>query len=328
MASLRTAFVIDIGGTAIKTGIIREDGTLLVTRRIPTPSMASPEYIAQQIITLIYRLCDEQNIQPSSLAGVGVSIAAFITHHGVVTATAHLSQEWVGYDLAKRLLRDLIVEYYFALDTPAPTLGEAYYGAGHNIDNFVYVTVSTGIGAGIIADGRYFIGGLGWAGGLGHTIVDEKSPRVCKGCGNHGCLETFAATQGIIATADDLLPSYPDSTLQHQEITPRLLAEHAHAGDALAKEIWQRVGHALGIGLTNIVNIVSPTRIVIGGGIAQAGELLFAPARRVIQERAFPPIHRETQVVQSQLGDLSGIYGCAAMVFHDLRINPVMETMA
>jgi glucokinase len=321
------ALSVDIGGTSIKAGLIRRDGTLLAIGRQATPAKAPPDTVINQALALCHRLRAENAIELAEIDGVGFSIAGFVTAEGVVTATAHLSQEWVGFDLRARLLQELETDYYFALDTPAPTLGEAYYGAGRGVENFAYVTVSTGIGAGIISDGKYFTGGMGWAGGVGHTIIDETSPRVCEGCGNHGCLETFAATQGILATTAEVLDMYPDSLIlslaedQPDRVTPEIVHRAAQQGDRAALEVWQHVGHILGIGLVNLVNIVSVPLIVIGGGISQAGNLLLEPARRVLRERAFPPQHRKAQIVQAELGDLSGIYGAAAMVFHDIRIN-------
>ncbi len=327
MDSNRLALAVDIGGTHIKSGIITANGEILALKRIDTPAKSSPEFTVQQLLQL-QQLCREAGIQIEQLMGMGISIAAFITAGGYVTATAHLSHEWIGYDLKSRLEQDLRLPYYFALDTPAPTLGEAYYGAGKGIDDFVYITVSTGIGAGIISNRQYMIGGLGWAGGVGHTIVDETSPRVCTGCGNHGCLETFAAKQGIITSALEAIREYPQSQLarvasEHpQGLSPKLVCEAAQQGDQAAMQVFALAGHQLGIGLTNLVDIVSPSRVVVGGGIALAGDLLLEPARRVIRQRAFPPKNREVEVVPAALGDLSGMFGAAAMVFNDIRVNP------
>ncbi len=219
---------IDIGGTQIKAGLITRAGELLALRRVDTPATAEPEAVVQTILATGLELCNERAVGLQDLHGLGVSIAAFITAEGVITATAHLSRAWLGYDLDTRLRPEVGVPCYFALDTPAPTLGEAYYGAAKDLDDFVYITVSTGIGAGIVTGRRYFIGGLGWAGGVGHSIIDEMSDRVCEGCGNHGCLETFAATQGILATARELGAQYPDSQLakhirEQTTLTPRLI---------------------------------------------------------------------------------------------------------
>jgi len=323
----RIAIGIDVGGTAIKYGLLDFSGRLIELERRKTPSHAPPGEIADDLVAMIAELCEKGGVGLDDLEGVGVSLAGFITADGVVTATAHLSPQWVGFDLKSRLQKDIQSDFYFALDTPAPTLGEAYYGAGRGFDNFVYVTVSTGIGAGIVADGEYFIGGMGWAGGVGHTIVDENHDLVCEGCGNAGCLETFAATQGILHTAEKVLRSYPGSLMLKRvdagkwDITPETIYQAALQGDPAALEIWHRVGHALGIGLVNLIDILAPSRVVIGGGISQAGDFLLNPAREVIRERAFPPQLRTVEVVQAELGDLSGVYGAAAMVFHQLRIN-------
>jgi glucokinase len=319
---------IDVGGTQIKMGLVERSGRLLDTIYARTPSDSPPEQIVRLLFDLSNQLMERNALPRPVIDGVGISLAGFITSDGIVTATAHLSRQWIGYDLKQRLLQEWQTSYYFALDTPAPTVGEYYYGAGRGIDDLVYVTVSTGIGAGIIANGRYFTGGLGWAGGVGHTIIDETSPRICEGCANHGCLETFAARQGIVSAAREAVVANPDSQILRlaggdmDRITPRLVCEAAQAGDLVAGQVFRQAGHALGIGLTNLVDIVAPRRVIIGGGIAQAGEILLEPVRQVIQQRAFPPQLRQVEVVQAALGDLSGMFGAAALVFFDLNINP------
>lgn len=207
------AVAIDIGGTYVKAGLISQSGILLALQRKLTPENAAPEVIVNEIICLTNELIKEAKVSFIHCMGMGISIAAFITADGIVTATAHLSKNWLGYDLKHSLSGTFPIEMYFSLDTPAPTLGEAYFGAGIGCENFVYVTVSTGIGAGIMDKGKYFAGGLGWAGGVGHIIIDETSDRICSGCGNHGCLETFSAHQGIIRTAWELIERNPTSLL-------------------------------------------------------------------------------------------------------------------
>jgi glucokinase len=328
MESHRSVMAVDIGGSQIKAGIVTPSGEILSLQRVNTPADSDPENAVQTLFQIQQQLCREAGIQPEYLLGMGVSIAAFITAEGYITATAHLSRQWVGYNLKSRLERSLKLPYYFALDTPAPTLGEAYYGAGKDVNDFIYITVSTGIGAGIISNRQYWTGGRGWAGGIGHTIIDENSSRVCPGCGNHGCLETFAAKQGILLTALDVALEHPDSHLaqlvrsRSDNLDPKMIYDIAQLGDKAAIKVFTLAGHQLGIGLTNLVDIVSPTRVIVGGGIALAGELLLEPARKVIQQRAFPPQNRQVEVVPAALGDLSGMYGAASMVFNDIRVNP------
>jgi len=331
VSSRNLALAIDIGGTHIKAGIITRDGRLRASTVAETPAKSSPETVVEHVFGVIRGLCAESRTDLEQIDGIGISMAAFITADGVITATAHLSQEWVGYDLRARLSAELPAEYYFSLDTPAPTLGEAYYGAGRGIPELAYVTVSTGIGAGILVNGKYYIGGLGWAGGVGHIIIDENSSRRCEGCGNYGCLETFASKHAIILTAQELVNAEPGSQIlalvqgNLERITPQIVCEAAQAGDATAGEVFRRAGHALGLGLVSLADIVAPSRIVVGGGIARAGELLLGPAREVVQARAYPPRIRQVEIVQAELGDQSGIFGAAAMVFHDLRINSPIE---
>jgi glucokinase len=328
MESRELVMAVDIGGTQIKTGIIASGGKILSLQRANTPADSAPEDVVQTLFQLQKCLFREADILPENLLGMGISIAAFITADGYITATAHLSHQWIGYNLKSRLELNQKLPYYFALDTPAPTLGEAYYGAGQGVNDFVYITVSTGIGAGIISNRQYWTGGRGWAGGIGHTIIDENSTRVCPGCGNHGCLETFAAKQGILLTAMDMALEHPDSRLAQQARTnpdnldPKMIYDLAQQGDQAALKVFTLAGHQLGIGLTNLVDIVSPTRVVVGGGIALAGELLLEPARKVILQRAFPPQNRQVELVTAALGDLSGMYGAASMVFNDIRVNP------
>jgi glucokinase len=324
MSSGSVAVALDVGGTMIKAAVIDSDGDVLALERLPTPSPSTPDCVARRMLETVGILLSSTNRDIGSIAGIGVSIAAFITSEGFVTATAHLSSEWVGYDLRRRLMAGLASNYYFALDTPAPTLGEAYYGAGRGMADFAYVTVSTGIGAGIVANGRLYTGGLGWAGGVGHVIVDPTGPRICEGCGNRGCLETYAAKQGVIALAKEAVRDYPASLLARHApnaLTPQLVGEAARAGDAAAQWVFQQAGHYLGLGLTSLVDILSPKRVVVGGGIGLAGDLLLDSTRAVIRQSAYPPSHREVEVVPAALGDLSGVFGVTAMVFNDIRIN-------
>jgi glucokinase len=318
------AVALDIGGTAIKAAAINRDGELFALERQPTPSQSPPDEVAALVVETVRRLLVQLGSDESAIAGVGVSMAAFVTAEGMITATAHLSPAWVGFDLGRRLATDLHSAYYFALDTFAATLGEAHFGAGRDVEDFAYVTVSTGIGAGVYARGRLYTGGLGWAGGIGHIVVEPNGPRTCDACGNRGCLETYAAKQGVLALAGEAIRRHPDSLLARASstvLTPQMVYEAARDGDEAAICVFQQAGLHLGLGLTSLINLISPRRVVIGGGIALAGDLLLEPARRVVKQTAYPPLHRSVEIVQSELGDLSGAYGVAAMVFHDIRIN-------
>lgn len=316
---------VDIGGSKIKGGIFSESGLLLDLIRLDTPDN-TPEII-EQIYQVINHLCEKNSRLPSAALGIGISIAAFIKSNGFITNTAHLPKDIIGLNLGVELNKRLSGNYYFALDTPAPTLGEFYYGAGKNMMDMVYVTISTGIGAGIISDGKYFTGGLGWAGGIGHCIINEDSKRLCMGCGKYGCLETFAAKQGIIAFAHEFVEKYPNSLIMElvkgdkEKIEPHIVYEAAMANDDAAIKVFSSAGYYLGIGLSYIVNIISPSIIVVGGGISRAGDLILEPARDVVENFVFPSELKKVRIVQAKLDDLSSVYGAAAMVINDIRIN-------
>lgn len=323
----RLAMAIDVGGSNIKAAVIDSQGKLLAVKRAVTAAKSPPDGVIRQILEVMHELHQECLLETKQLEGIGVSFAGFVTADGRVTATAHLSREFIGLNLHGLLSPHIPGRYYFSLDTPTPTLGEAYFGAGRGYADFAYVTVSTGIGAGIMVNGKYFTGGMGWAGGVGHIIIDETSERVCEGCGNPGCLETFAAKQGILTTAREMIELFPDSRIlqfaggQLETLTPKMVFEAARAGDRAARRVFERAGHALGLGLVSLADIVAPDRIIVGGGIAQAGDLLLEPARKVVRERAFPPRIRSVDIVQAALGDMSAVFGAAAMVFFDLQIN-------
>jgi glucokinase len=321
------AIAVDIGASMIKTALISRDGTLGATRRIETP--CNPEDTAIGVLEGIRQVACDAQLDLNAIAGIGVSVAAFVTADGRIVATAHLGEDWVGYQLGRRLNDELTGNYYFALDAPAPTLGEAYYGAGRGCSDFAYVTVSTGVGAGLMLNGKIYTGGLGWAGGVGHIVVDSNGSRICTGCGNRGCLETYAATQGILALAREAIEQDPSSKLASLDpgnLSPQTICEAARQGDKAAQSVFAEAGRYLGLGLTNLVDILSVERIVVGGGVALAGDLLLEPARDVVRRAAFPPDHRTVEIVQAELGDLSGSYGAAAMVFNDIRINVVPGT--
>jgi glucokinase len=318
------ALAIDIGGSNVRAGLVRRDGELLGVTRIATSNLAAPGVVldlVRQMASDLVRSVHER----SGPMGTGVSIAGFVTQSGLVTATAHLSPAWVGLDL-RRELADLPQPQRYGLDSPTPALGEAYFGAGKGKSDLVYVTVSTGIGAAIVVRGRHWGGAMGWAGGIGHTIIDEASDRQCPGCGNQGCLETFAARQGIETTAREIMAIAPPGELfrlcggDSRNMTVQLVAEAAAVGDPAAVEALRRAGHALGVGLTNLIDVLAPALVVVGGGIASAGDLLLEPARAVVRDRAFPPILRDVPIVPAALGDLSGLFGAAVMVLRDVRV--------
>jgi len=194
------------------------------------------------------------------------------------------------------------------------TYGEFRFGAGRGYTSLIGVTLGTGIGSGFILDGELFTGALsGTAGEIGHMTIEPDGPRC--GCGNQGCLETLAAAPAIVATVRRMLLNGRSSALAGRdpaELTAGDIAAAAAAGDEVASEAFARAGHYLGIAAANLINAVNPEAIVFGGGVANAGELLFEPLRRTVKLRALRGVGGRTAILKAQLGDVAGVLGAAA----------------
>jgi glucokinase len=200
-------------------------------------------------------------------------------------------------------------------DANAAALGEFLFGAGRGHRNFVYITVSTGIGGGIVVDGRLVEGSVGTAGEIGHTTIDRRGP-ACP-CGNIGCLEAIASGTAIARVFRERLKAGEASTvpdvLDGREATAADVALGAKAGDALAASVFAEAAEALGLGVVNCIHLFNPDVIAIGGGVSQAGDLLFEPVRRMVALHAFPVPRNVVRIVQVELGTEVGLIGAAAV---------------
>jgi len=227
-------------------------------------------------------------------------------------------------------LRDILhghygIDAFLINDAKAAALGEHSFGAGRGLSNIVYITVSTGIGGGIIANGRLYTGHSGAAGEVGHMTIDINGHR-CS-CGNIGCWETLASGTAMGREAARRLASGEVSSLAVQfagrfdKVTPVEIGEAARNGDALAQGVVAWTARFLGVGLANLVNIFNPEMIIIGGGLSKLGNLLLEPAVKVVAERAFPLLNRAVRFVASPLGDDATILGAAAFALHKGKIQ-------
>jgi glucokinase len=200
-------------------------------------------------------------------------------------------------------------------DVRSITNGEWYFGAGRGVDTLAVFAIGTGIGGGLVINGQLHLGMGGTGGELGHTTIDFNGPRC--GCGNYGCLEAYAsgpaiAAMGIKAVAQGLTTRIGDMCAYDlNRITPKLIARAAQAGDEIAIEIYEQAGFYLGVAAANVCAAIGPRRIIIGGGVSQAGDLLLNPIRRTLHERVTVMPIEQVEIVQSQLGDNAGVIGVA-----------------
>ncbi len=266
----------------------------------------------------------EVGIERGRLVGVGVALPGVVDAASGRTRDAHLLG-WADFPVKKRLRDHFGLPVFVENDANAMTLAERCYGAGRDCTHLVGVTLGIGIGAGIVIGGQIYRGAIGGAGELGHTVVEPDGP-LCA-CGRRGCLEEVAGDRGIVAHAREALAAASGSALGGigpDEWTRERVVEAALDGDPLAAEVVRAAGHRIGASLTNVVDLLNPEVLVIGGELTtQAGELLLAPIREVIGERAFSVLGRDLSIVPAALGNDGFLIGAAALVIQEVFRLPV-----
>jgi len=303
---------IDIGGTKIAIALENLNGEKIAARRLPTRVEIGAYAIVETIFQAIEEMLEENRVK---LVSVGIGCPSPIDiEKGLVMSPSNL-RDWDNFPIVK-LFED---RYHVpvALDNDANTaaLGEYVYGAGRGYRNIVYITVSTGIGGGIIIGGEIFHGVGTGAGELGHTIVQPDGVR-CN-CGSVGCLETICAGVHIARRAQERLATGEPSLMREMvtdinEITAKTVVEAVRRKDKLAVEIWEETCRYLAIGVGNMITLLAPEAVVIGGGIAAAGDLLFTPLRRLLPQFVSMIPAEKFNVLPAELGSESGI--CGALV--------------
>jgi glucokinase len=242
---------------------------------------------------------------------------------------------WENAALATWIERDMVLPCAIANDADAAALAEQRYGAGRGALHLLYLTVSTGIGGGIVIDGKIYRGARAWAGEVGHQVLDPKGPPCA--CGRNGCLESLASGRGIaraakvalnvlrsnldLLQAEDMTPAQHNSSLLRlpiEQITAQTVAEAVATGDVLASTVWERAMTWLGIGIANAANVLNPALVVLGGGLTRAGALLFEPVGQVVAQRVLDP---NLKIVPAALGEHIGLLGGAAIAADMLNMS-------
>jgi glucokinase len=304
---------VDLGGTKLLAGAV--DAKLEVHHRAFRRARGDDQ--AQVLDNLVAAVQEVRQACDGDVLAVGLGIPSLIDQErGMAVHTPHLPLEGVP-------VRDLMAERLglpVMLDNDAncALLAELRTGAAHGARHALMLTLGTGIGGGIAVDGRLVRGTTGAAGELGHMTVDEDGPPCPSNCPNHGCLEALASGTALGREALRVAEAVPDSALGRalrdgRPITGALATDLAHDGDAAACDVVALIGSRLGIGIASLVNIFNPEVVVIGGGVIAAGELLLAPARAVVHQRAMPPSRDVVRVVPARFGAESGMLGAALM---------------
>jgi glucokinase len=294
---MKLAVGIDIGGTNTVFGLVDESGNCLVQNAIKTGDYPAVEDFVNEVQIGVNALISKFNDSEIIGMGIGAPNANFYT--GTIEHAPNL--KWKGVVQLVRLF-EAYFDFPISLtnDANAAAMGERIYGAAKGIDDLAMVTLGTGLGSGFVVNGELVYGHDGFAGELGHVIV-EKNGRLC-GCGNRGCLETYASATGIVKTANEFLAKSKDSILSDlPEITSKAIADAALQGDKMALEIFDYTAEKLGFGLASMVAITSPKLIVLFGGLAQAGDLILKPTKKYMEQYLLKTFRNKIDIVPSEL---------------------------
>lgn len=306
---------IDLGATTVKTGCVSSEGKILLETKVSTEAHQGPQVVVQKIMKTVEEMYNR--FGKASIEGIGIG-APGIVHNGIVKAPPNIS-EWDEVNLQSKIANLTGIKTIVENDANAAALAEAKFGAGKGKNNFLFVIWGTGVGGGIILDGKIYHGPNGGAGEIGHTSIDFNGPQ-CN-CGNKGCIEAYIGQRylsqrtremlklpGVVSSIETLVEGNLD------RIEPHVIAVAAEQGDAAAKEILTEAGTLLGYALTSIVNIMDLEIVIIGGGISASPRFVYDAITQTIQTRVLKPHRQHIQVLRAELGNAAGIIGAASLV--------------
>jgi glucokinase len=319
MATIDVTLGIDIGGTNTKFGLVDREGKCIKEMSIPTNGHEPPENLIARLHGKVGEMYSPLS-GTYALKGIGIGAPNANYYRGTIENPPNLS--WKGVvDMAALVRKYYDLPVAVTNDANAAALGEMLYGAAKGMKNFIVITLGTGLGSGIVAGGELVYGADGFAGEIGHTIVDPQG-REC-GCGGRGHLETYASATGICRTVGELLcVRRRESELRSispRDLTSRMIADAAGRGDSIAKEAFEYTGRILGMKLADSVAHLSPEAIILFGGLAAAGALIFEPTKRSLEEYLLPIFRNKVRLLPSDLreGD-TAVLGASALIWNEI----------
>lgn len=308
---------IDVGGTNVKIAFVDDNGSILYSNSVPTRAEMGYEYTISNIKQAIYDLLKETKLSTKDIKGIGFGFPGQVDYKAGIVRNAPNIPGWVDVPIAKLIEDEFHIPARVDNDVRCAALGELNFGAGKGCENLICITVGTGIGSGLIINGKLVRGASNAAGEIGHIKLQMHDGPIC-GCGDTGCLEAFASGPSIVAMAEDYIRGGKSTKFREMAngnpITPYIVCEAAKAGDPVAKRIFTRTGEYIGIGLASVVNLLNPEKIIIGGGVADAGEILLSPLKETLKKRAMEIAGETVEVVPAQLGNTAGVIGASLLI--------------
>jgi len=304
-------FGVDVGGTTVKMGLFDVEGNVLDKWEIPTRTEENGSHILADISASILRKLDDKKISKEEVAGVGIGAPGPIDNNGTVYEAVNLG--WGVFSVRDTLQELCGMPVCAGNDANVAALGEMWKGGGQGYENLVLVTLGTGVGGGIIVNGKILNGSSGAGGEIGHIHIQDGESEAC-GCGNFGCLEQYASATGIARLATRKLNATTEDTiLRNRKISAKSVFDAVKAGDAVAIQIAEEFGEYLGKGLATVACVVNPEAFVIGGGVSKAGDILFDYIEKNYKKYVFHG-SRSAKFELATLGNDAGIYGAAKLI--------------
>ena len=308
--SKKYVFGVDVGGTTVKIGFFDVEGNLLEKWEIPTRTENNGEKILPDVADSIKAKMAENNVDKADVAGVGLGAPGPIDANGVVYKAVNLG--WGIFSIKDALSELLDMPVMAGNDANIAALGEMWKGGGKGHKNLVAVTLGTGVGGGIIVEGKILTGSVGAGGEIGHIHVEDSETEIC-GCKKTGCLEQYTSATGIVRLAKRrLAKDDTPSEIRIDNVTAKDVFDAVKAGDTLAIEVAEQFGEYLGKALATIAGVLNPEIVVIGGGVSKAGEVLLSYVEKNYRERAFFA-HKNAEFALASLGNDAGIIGAAKL---------------
>lgn len=301
---------IDMGATHLTVIISNCAAHVIKEEEVSLDIAQGPELCIEKANELLERLLQEANLKMDDLLAIGIGVPGPIVADAGLVLAPPIMPGWDGFPIRTTLEKLWGRSVALNNDAELGAVGEWAYGAGRSVDNLAYIKVGTGVGSGLLLDGHIYRGASGSAGEIGHITIDENGPQ-CK-CGNRGCLEAFTGGTAIALKAQESVQSGQRTLLSNialEQITARDVVKEARRGDLVSQQILEQAGSHLGVAIASLVNLINPKMVIVGGGVAQIGDLFLEPIRKAVQKRSLKAAAENVQITTALLGRRSSGMG-------------------